>query len=156
MSFLMGSVLTRRAAAVGMSLLVLVIAGCGSSSTSGGLSKSALDKKADAICTRHKDVITAAASKLLAGGKLPSKAKFGQLAFGTIIPQTTAQIAQLSALKPQAKLASSYKQWLTSLRTALAGMKANPVSIQSSATFVTVNHQAKALGFSSCNVGPGS
>ncbi len=150
------SVLTRRVAVVGASLVVLAVAGCGSSTPS-GLSKSALVKKGNAICTPHTEVITAAASKLLAGGKLPSPAKFGQLAFGTIIPQTSAQISELSALKPEAKLASSYKQWLASLRAALAGMTQNPASIQKSAPFVTVNHQAKALGFSSvCNLGPGS
>jgi hypothetical protein len=156
MPFLNSSVLIRRAVVVGASLFALALVGCGSSSSSSGLSKSALVTKANAICKQRTDVITAAASKLLAGGKLPGPAKFGKLAFGTIIPQTSMEIAQLSALKPEATLASSYKQWLASLRAALAGMKQNPVSIQSSAPFVTVNKQAKALGFSSaCHVGPG-
>ncbi len=144
----------RGAGAVGAALIVLVVAGCGSSSSS-GLSKSALKSQAGAICKKHNDTITAAASKLLAGGKLPSPAKFGKLAFGTIIPQYTAQIGELSALKPEAKLATPYKQWLAASRAALAGMKQNPKSIQASAPFVTVNRDAKALGLS-CHVGPGS
>ncbi|MDQ6605273.1 MAG: hypothetical protein M3Z06_01840 [Actinomycetota bacterium] len=139
--------------AAAAALIVLAVAGCGSSSS--GLSKAALQTKGDAICKKHTDVITAAASKLLAGGKLPSPAKFGKLAFGTIIPQYTAQIGELSALKPEAKLATSYKQWLTASRAVVAGMKRNPVSIQSSAPYVAVNNEAKALGLSSCHAGPG-
>lgn len=149
-------VATRCAITVGMSLLALAIAGCGSSGSS-GLSKSALVSKVNPVCRRRSDVITAAATKMLAGGKLPDPATFGKLAFGTIIPQTAAQIDELAALKPDAKLAGQYNQWLTSLRAALAKMKQNPIIIQSSASFVTVNHEATALGVSSaCHVGPGS
>ncbi|HWF34525.1 MAG TPA: hypothetical protein VG295_04120 [Solirubrobacteraceae bacterium] len=113
--------------------------------------------KTTTICKQRSAVITAAATKMLAGGKLPTRAKFGQLAFGTIIPQTSAELGQLSALKPQAGVATSYQRWLAELRAALAKMKQNPVIIQSSASFVTVNHDAKTLGLSSaCDVGPSS
>jgi hypothetical protein len=156
MSMLKSPVPMRRAPVVALSLLALTVAGCGSSSQS-GLSKSALVSKADAICKTRTAVITAAASKMLAGGKLPTPAKFGKLAFGTIIPQTSREIVQLTALKPQASLATSYKQWLATLRADLAKMKQNPIIIQHGASFVTVNNEAKALGFSSaCHVGPGS
>lgn len=133
------------------------IGGCGSSGGNGSLSRAQLIKKGDAICKRHTDVITAGASKLLAGGKLPSPAKFGQFAFGTIIPQYTAQIAQLSALKPPSSMSGAYKTWLTNSRATLAKIKTNPVMIQQSGPFASVNHQSDALGFSSdCHVGPGS
>jgi hypothetical protein len=132
----------------------LAIAGCGSSQS--GLSKSALTTKVNAICKHRSNTITAAASKVLAGGKLPSPAQFGALAHGTIIPQTGAEIDELSALKPQSKLAGAYKQWLASLRAALGKMRQNPVIIQSRAAFISVNRQADAQGFSSsCHVGPG-
>lgn len=144
----------RSRAAVGAALVALTMAGCGSSGSS-GLSKSKLVSKVDAICKTHNVVITAAASKMLAGGKLPSPKAFGRLAFGTIIPQTSVEITSLSALKPQSSLDGPYKTWLSELRADLAKMKANPVIIQSSASFVTVNHEAKAQGFSSnCDVGP--
>lgn len=167
MPILISSMAGRRAVAVGTTLLALAIAGCGSSSTttstkststkstSSGLSKSALVSKVDPICKSHTDVITAAASKMLAGGKLPTAKAFGQFAGGTVIPQTAAEIAQLSPLKPEAKLTRSYAQWLAALQAALAAMKKNPIIIQQSKPFVTVNHEAKAQGFSSaCDVGP--
>lgn len=151
----------------GALLVALAIAGCGSSksssssgsttgSASTGLSKAALVSSADAICTRHRAVITAGSQKMLAGGKLPTPATFGKFAMGTVIPQTSAQVQELSALKPSASEASSYDQWLASLRTTVAKMKQNPVVIQHSATFKTVNGQATALGLKACQVGPGS
>lgn len=149
--------------------MALAIAGCGSSksstssgsttgsgSASTGLSKAALVSSADAICKRHSAVITAGSQKMLAGGKLPTPATFGKFAMGTVIPQTSAQIQELSALKPSASEASSYDQWLASLRTTVAKMKQNPVVIQNSANFKTVNGQATALGLKACQVGPGS
>jgi hypothetical protein len=145
---------TKGTAVVGVVLVALALAGCGSSG-SGGLSKSALQTKVNAICTRHTDVITAAASKLLAGGKLPSGQKFAKFAFGTIVPQTTAEVNELTPLKPASSVSGPYKQWLASLRADLAKIKQNPIVVQSSATFVTLNSQAKALGLSSaCDVGP--
>ena len=150
------SVGTRRVAAISVVFvaLALALAGCGSSGSS-GLSKSALQTKVNAICTRHTDVITAAASKLLAGGKLPSGKKFARFAFGTIVPQTTAEINQLTPLKPASSVSGPYHQWLASMRADLAKIKQNPIVVQSSATFVTLNSQAKVLGLSSaCHVGP--
>lgn len=148
----------RAVATASMCLFVLAAGGCGSSNSSSGrsgLSRSALLSRGNAICTRHHDVITAAAGKLLAGGNLPTPAKFGKLAFGTIIPQTTMEINELSALTPNAKLAGAYAGWLASLRAAVAKMKQNPVAIQHSSSFVAVNRQGGALGLSGCHVGPG-
>lgn len=140
---------------VGVTLIALVLAGCGSSAPS-GLSRSALVSKVDAVCKQHNEIVTAAASKVLAGGQLPTPAKFGKLAHQTIIPQYGIQINKLSSLKPQAKLASSYNAWLTDSRATLARMQQNPAVIQSSANFSAVNRQAVALGFgSNCHVGPG-
>src|SRR5258708_24959445 len=115
------SVGPRRVVIIAVLLVALGMAGCGSSGSS-GLSQSALRTKVNAICARHTDVITAGASKLLAGGKLPTAQKFAKFAFGTIVPQTTAAINQLTPLKPLSSLARPYKQWLASLRTDLANI----------------------------------
>ncbi len=146
---------TRSVLVAGVTSVALVAAGCGSSAPS-GLSRSALVSKVDALCKQHHDAVAAAASKVLAGGQLPTPAKFGRLAHETIIPQYGVQIDNLSALKPQAKLASPYRAWLTASRETLAKMQQNPAVIQSSANFRAVNQQGDALGFSSnCHVGPG-
>lgn len=136
-------------------VLAAVIGGCGSSSN--GPTKASLVKRADAICTRHVDVITAGVSKLTAGGKLPNPASFGKFAFGTIIPQTSEQIDGLAKLKPPSSLAARYRTWIANLRATLARMKADPVIIQRSTTFTSVNQQANELGLSkNCYLGPSS
>lgn len=136
-------------------LLGLGAAGCGSSGHS-GLTRAQLIKRGDAICKRHTEVITAGATKLLAGGKLPTPAKFGRFAFGTIIPQYSAQIDQLAALKPPASIKSPYERWLADSRATLARVRANPVIIQSRSQFTALNHEGDSLGFSSdCHAGPG-
>lgn len=128
------------------------IAGCGGGD---GLSRAELIKKVDPICKRHDATITAAASRVLAGGQLPSPAAFGKLANETIIPEYTAQIDELSALKPTSELAAKYKAWLADSRAINMRIKQNPRFITNPAGFTGVNREAKALGFSSeCNAGP--
>lgn len=148
-----------RAAGVAVAVpVVLMLAGCGSSSSSSssGLSQSALVTKVDAICKAHNEIITAAASKVLAGGNLPSPAVFGKLAHQTIVPQYMAQIDELSALKPASQLAPKYETWLADSRATRARMLKNPAIITNATNFSAVNGEAKALGFSSsCRVGPG-
>lgn len=144
-------------AVTGVSLclcLALAVPGCGGGDSK-GLSRAALIKKVDAICKRHHETITAAASKVLAGGSLPSPAVFGKLANETIIPQYTQQISELGGLKPAAQ-AAGYKAWLADSRDTSAQMKRNPRIIANPASFQRVNGEARALGFSpDCNVGPG-
>lgn len=135
--------------------LALAAAGCGGDEDK-GLSKAELVSQGNAICKRHGEKITAAASKVLAGGSLPSPAVFGKLANETIIPEYTAQISELSALEPGSEQASGYKAWLARSRATSAQMKRNPRIITNPASFQRVNGEARALGFSSdCNVGPG-
>lgn len=144
----------RRVTAASLGLcLVLAGAGCGGSDST-ALSRAALIKKGDAICKRHHEVTTAAASKVLAGGSLPSPAVFGKLASETIIPQYTAQISELAALKP-AKPAAGFKAWLADSRATKAQMERNPRIIADPAAFQRVNGEARGLGFSpDCNLGP--
>ncbi|MHB8656489.1 MAG: hypothetical protein ACYC91_00825 [Solirubrobacteraceae bacterium] len=134
--------------------LALMIAGCGGSSSS-GLGHAALVTKVDAVCKHRNEIITAAASKVLAGGNLPGPAVFGKLAHQTIIPQYAAQIGELGALKASSQLASQYEQWLRDSRATLARMRQNPRIITNSANFTALNGEATVLGFSSnCRVGP--
>ncbi|MDQ6774966.1 MAG: hypothetical protein M3071_01830 [Actinomycetota bacterium] len=149
---------TTRSRAIALSVaacLVTAAAGCGTSSSS-GLSHAALVKRVDTICKRHNEIITAAASKVLAGGNLPSPAVFGKLAHQTIIPQYAAEITTLGALKPASSDATKYHAWLATSHATLMRMQQNPRIITSSANFTAINREADALGFSSfCHVGPG-
>jgi hypothetical protein len=138
----------------------IALAGCGDDNqakpASSGLSKAELVAKANAICKPHYEKITVAAQKLLAGGKLPSPRKFGELAMGTIIPEYRAQLAQLHALKPADEIAAQYAAWLATSDATLVKMQKSPRLITSADNFKTVNGQADALGLSEqCHVGPG-
>jgi hypothetical protein len=128
-----------------------VAAGCGGS----GLSKSELVKKADAICKRHNDTITAAASKVLAGGKLPTREEFGRLAVGTIVPEYSAQIKELRKLEPSGSVKKPYQKWLGDSDSVRAKVQHDPSLIMTAATFSAVNQQADRIGLSrACHVGP--
>ncbi len=83
-------------------VVAVAAAGCGDSKDegSGGLSKEKLVKRADPICKRHFEKITAGQRKLLAGGQVPNPRAFGKFALGTIVPETKAQTSELRALKP--------------------------------------------------------
>lgn len=135
------------------------VAGCGGSgggSKSGsGASKAETVKRANAVCKRHKSQISAAASKLLAGGKLPNPRQFGKLAHQTIIPQTQAQVGELAALEPPAEMSGAYAKWLGDQRALVAKSMQNPAAITNPKTFATVNAEARQLGLSdACQGGP--
>lgn len=127
-------------------------AGCGSES---GLSKGELVKQANAVCKRHNDTVTAAASKVLAGGKLPTREKFGRLALGTIVPEYGAQIKELRKLKAGDPVKKSYGRWLDDSDAVRARIQKDPSLIMNAGSFTTVNQQADQLGLSrTCHVGP--
>jgi hypothetical protein len=149
------------ASAVIAVLGVIAVAGCGDDNkpapTSTTLGRASLVAKADAICKPHYEKITAAAQKVLAGGNLPSPRKFGRLAMGTIIPEYSAQLRQLHALKPADDVAAQYDAWLATSDATLAKIQNSPRLITNADNFKTVNGQADALGLSGqCHVGPGS
>ena len=139
----------------------IAVAGCGddkqTTTASSGLDKAKLVAQANAICKPHYEKITTAAQKVLAGGNLPSPRKFGELARGTIIPEYTAQLMQLHALKPADDVAAQYDNWLATSDATLAKIQKSPPLITNADNFKTVNGQADALGLSQqCHVGPGS
>lgn len=143
----------RRATAVGVAAATLAVAGCGGDD---GPTKGEFVKEANAVCKRHYVKISAAASKLLAGGKLPSPREFGQLAMGTIIPEYSAQIRELDDVEPPEDQADAYEKWLTDSTALRDRLQKNPVLIQQPQALSAVNGQADRLGLANdCHIGPG-
>lgn len=143
----------RRATAVGVAATALAVAGCGGDD---GPTKGEFVKEANAVCKRHYVKISAAASKLLAGGKLPSPREFGQLAMGTIIPEYSAQIRELNDVEPPEDEAKAHDKWLDDSAALRDRLQKNPVLIQQPQALSAVNGQADRLGLASdCHIGPG-
>jgi hypothetical protein len=139
--------------------LAFTVAACGDDDeqAKGGLDKAQLVSQANAICKPHFEKITAEAQKMLAGGNLPSERQFAKLAMGTIIPQYSAQIAQLRDLEPADEIEARWNAWLATSDRTLAKVKKSPPLLMRASSFKTVNGQADALGLSEqCHVGPGS
>lgn len=146
----------RPAAAAAVIALSLAIAACGDDEKdSGGLSRAELVEQADPICKRHNATITAASSKLLAGGQIPDPKKFGQFAQQTIVPETSAQTMELRALKPADDVASEYRGWLDASDATVEKIQANPAVVTDAANFKDVNARADKLGLAKqCHIGP--
>lgn len=142
-------------------MLVVVaslVTGCGGDDgkSSSGLTKAEFVKKGNAICKRHNDKISAAASKVLAGGRLPSPKQFGKLAMATIVPEYSAQLQELGRLKPPSEKAEAYRGWLDESRATRARIAKDPRVITNPTAFKSVNSKADKLGFAKdCHVGPG-
>lgn len=131
----------------------LAVAGCGGGDD--GPTKAEFVTQANAVCKEHRDKTSAAAAQLLAGGELPSPQEFGRLAQETIVPEYTAQIAELRPLEPPADLADEYRAWLADSEALRTKIEANPALVQDPTSAAKVNRQARALGLSgSCDVGP--
>ena len=113
-------------------------------------------KDANAVCKRHYATISAAASKLLAGGKLPTPAQFGKLAQGTIIPQYNAQIDELRDVEPTDAKKAAYDKWLSDSEALATKLKTNPMIIQQPPKLAAVNGQGDKLGLAAeCHIGAG-
>ncbi len=127
-------------------------AGCGGDE---GPTRQEFASEANAVCKRHRAKISAAAAKVLAGGKLPSPQEFGRLAQGTIIPEYTAQIAELRRVEPPEEQAGAFRSWLDDSEALRARLQRNPALIQDPRGLAAVNGQADRLGLSrDCHVGP--
>ena len=128
-------------------------AGCGGDD---GPSKAEFVEDANSVCKRHYVKISAAAAKLLAGGKLPSPREFGRLAQGTIIPEYSAQIAELREVEAPEEQAKAYDTWLDDSQALKTKLQGNPALIQNPQELAAVNGQADRLGLSNnCRIGPG-
>ena len=112
--------------------------------------------QANTICERHHARISAEASKVLAGGDLPTPREFGELARGTIIPEYSAQIEELRALEPSEDKAEEFRSWLDDSAQLKNSLQRNPALIQNPRTLEPVNAQVDRLGLASeCRIGPG-
>lgn len=144
---------TSLAAVAAVAAVVLGASGCGGDD---GPSKSEFVGDANAICKRHYVKISAAASKVLAGGKLPSPREFGALAKGTIIPEYTAQIDELRDVEAPDDQSDAYRKWLDDSQALRDQLDRNPATIQQAQALKPVNDQADRLGLSDqCHIGPG-
>ena len=143
----------RQAAAAAGAVAALAAAGCGGDD---GPTRGEFVKDANAICKRHYVKISEAASKLLAGGQLPSPQEFGRLAMGTIIPEYTAQIRELEDVEAPEEQSEAYETWLNDSEALRARLQENPTLIQRPQALSAVNDQADRLGLSrDCHIGPG-
>lgn len=144
----------------------LAVAGCSSGSgtaasstaapTATGPTKAEFVTKADAVCAKHRAVIEAAASKVLAGGQLPSPEAFGKLAMETIVPELTAQFTELKAVTPPPELATPYSAYVAAGDKTVAAISTNPALITDATNFVGLNKQGDDVGLNpACRVGPG-
>ncbi|MBW3654239.1 MAG: hypothetical protein KY433_11815 [Actinobacteria bacterium] len=111
--------------------------------------------QANRICERHHARISAEASKVLAGGDLPSPREFGELARRTIIPEFSAQIEELRALEPSEDKAEEFRSWLADSTQLKNRLERNPALIQNPQALQQVNAQVGQLGLADeCRVGP--
>lgn len=142
----------RQAAVAVVATIAVGFAGCGGDDSP---SNEEFVAQANAICERHHARISEEASKVLAGGNLPSPREFGELARRTIIPEYSAQIEELRALEASEEKEEEFRAWLddsTQLKNRLA---ANPAMIQNTQALQPVNAEAERLGLAEeCKVGP--
>jgi len=150
----------RTGLAVAVTVTALAAAGCDGGDEAegnggGGPSKDEFVEQANPICERHNEKVTAAASRLLAGGQLPKPDEFGRLAKETIIPEYSAQVAELRKVKPPAESAAAYTMWLDESQSLLGRIPKDPSMIIDGEHFESVNEQADSLGLSQdCHAGP--
>lgn len=132
-------------------VVLLVLVGC----SGGGLSREEFVKQANASCSKHRETIEAAASKVLAGGSLPGPEQFGRLAQETIIPELSAQFSELGALEAPGDLAGQVSAYVADGEATVGRLKQDPSLIADPANFSGLNDKASRLGLSdACHVGP--
>ena len=142
-----------RASALAAAVALGVLVGCGGDE---GPTRGEWLREANAVCKRHNDRITRAASEVLAGGNVPDRRAFGRLARETILPEYAAQIRELRAVEAPADQAADYDAWLDESQALHAMLERNPVIIQQPRALAAVNRGANRLALSDeCRIGPG-
>jgi hypothetical protein len=131
--------------------VLLALSAC----SSGGPSRAEFVKQANSVCAQHRETIEAAASQVLAGGSLPDPQQFGRLAQETIIPELTAQFAELDDLEPPDDLADDVMSYVSDGEAVVDKLRQDPSLITDAANFTGLNDKATQVGLSdACNVGP--
>lgn len=143
----------RRATVAVVAAIAAGVAGCGGDDAP---SDEEFVAQANEICQEHRANITEEASKVLAGGNLPSPREFGELARGTIIPEYSAQIEELRALEASEEKEEEFRAWLEDSEELKNRLEDNPVMIQNARALEPVNAEAEQLGLADeCYIGPG-
>ena len=97
-----------RSAVIALTLTAVVAAGCGSSSSTGGLSKQQLGAKANSICSGYKPKIAAVKAPSISDIQSGHYAPY----FDQIAPIYDQAIAQLKTLKPASNVQGQWNQML--------------------------------------------
>ena len=155
----MGSRLTRGMTLAAPLILVVVAAGCGSSSKSTpALTKAEFLKKGNAICKKGNDQINKVAQKLFPNRKArPSKAQLNKFATGTLIPSVQSQINGVKALGAPKGDEAKVNAIVTTAQAALDKAKKDPILLTGSKhdPFAKANKLSKAYGLTVCGSGGG-
>lgn len=142
----------RRATVAVVAAIAVGFAGCGGDDSP---SNEEFLAQANTICERHHAKISAEASKVLAGGNLPSPQEFGRLARGTIIPEYSAQIEELRAIEPSEEKEEQFRAWLDDSTELKNRLEQNPAMIQNPQALEPVNAEADRIGLADeCHIGP--
>src|SRR5438270_5181613 len=156
----MGSRLTRGMTLAAPLILVVVAAGCGSSSKSTpALTKAEFLKKGNAICKKGNQQINQVAHKVFPNQKArPSRAQVTKFATGTIIPSVQSQISGVKALGAPKGDEAKVNAIVTTAQAALDRDKKDPLVLTTSSQmdpFAKANKLAKAYGLTVCGSGGG-
>ena len=151
----MRSRLTRGMTLAAPLILVLVAAGCGSSSKSTpALTKAEFLKKGNAICKNGNQQINAAAKKTFPKNKKPSQAQLTQFATRTLAPTIQAEISGVKALGAPQGDEAQVKAMVDSAQAALDKGKKNPALLAGNNNlFAQSNKLTKAYGLTACGGG---
>ena len=155
----MGSRLTRGMTLAAPLILVVVAAGCGSSSKSTpALTKAEFLKKGNAICKKGNDQISQVANKAFPKSKgRPSRAQMIKFVTDTVIPSVQGQISGVKALGAPQGDEAKVNAIVTTAQAALDRAKKDPVLLTSNKNdpFAKSNKLAKAYGLTVCGSGGG-
>ena len=153
----MRSRLTRGMTLAAPLILVLVAAGCGSSSKSTpALTKAEFLKKGNAICKKGNDQISQVANKAFPKSKgKPGQAQLTKFATDTVIPSVQGQISGVKALGAPQGDEAKVNAIVTTAQAALDRAKKDPVLLTSNKNdpFAKSNKLAKAYGLTVCGSG---
>lgn len=156
----MRSTVTRGMTLAATLTLVLVAAGCGSSSksTTPKLTKAEFLAKGNAICKKGNDQINAAANKAFPKSKgKPSRTQMIKFATDTLIPSVQSQINGVKALGAPKGDEAKVNAIITTAQAALDRGKKDPAVFISNKSdpFAAANKLGKAYGLTVCASGGG-
>jgi hypothetical protein len=156
------------AIALVLSLMLVLLAACGSSdsdtstggevagATSGGLTKAAYIKKADAICREAQASQLKAIEAAVAERASTHTTKAEEKAFirEVGLPPIRTELRRLAALEAPKGDEDQIKEWLKEARIALAKVEKEPLAINVNATnpFNAADAKAHKFGFKTCGI----